>query len=73
MPIWRPWGSGGAAGQDDERLVALGAGALLLRAISSARVSSVLPEGVFVSGLLPSARSLPGASANLTASVYSSS
>jgi len=55
-------------------LVAAGAGAELLRAISSASVSSALPEGVSVSGFSPSARNLPsGASASLTASVYSSS
>ena len=57
-----------------ERLVALGAGAVLLRAISSARVSSVLPDGSVLSGLDPSARNLPSAvSANATASVNSSS
>jgi hypothetical protein len=58
----------------DACLLAFGAGALLLRAISSASVSSVLPDGSFSSGLTPSARSLPSdGSALLTASVYSSS
>lgn len=55
-------------------LSALGAGSELLRSISSASVSSVLPDGSSASGLLPSARSLPsGGSALLTALVYSSS
>ena len=54
-----------------ERLVALGAGSVLLRAINSARVSSVLPEG---SSPGTNARNLPSAgSASVTASVYSSS
>ena len=58
----------------DERFVALGAGSALLRTISSASVSSVLPDGASASGLLPSARNLPdGASASFTASLYSSS
>ena len=43
----------------DACLVALGAGDLLLRAIRSASVSSVLPDGSSASGLTPSARSLP--------------
>ena len=43
----------------DACLLALGAGDLLLRAISSASVSSVLPDGSSASGLVPSARSLP--------------
>ena len=55
-------------------LAALGAGSLLLRSISSASVSSVLPDGSSLSGLTPSARSLPSSgSALLTAFVYSSS
>ena len=58
----------------DERLVARGAAAVLLRAINSASVSSVLPEGPSASGLDPSARSRPSdGSAAFTASVYSSS
>ncbi len=58
----------------DERLVALGAGALLLRLMTSARVSSVQPDGSSLSGFVPNARSLPnGGSASLTASAYSSS
>ena len=58
----------------DDRFVAFGAGAVLLRAMSSASVSSVLPDGSSLSGLVPSARSLPsGGSESLTAAVYSSS
>src|SRR5262249_52965773 len=55
-------------------LVVFGAGALLLRAISSGRGSSVLPDGSSESGLVPNARSLPSSgSALLTALQYSSS
>ena len=43
----------------DECFAALGAGLLLLRAMSSASVSSVLPDSSSLSGLVPSARSLP--------------
>jgi hypothetical protein len=58
----------------DECLPALGAGDLLLAAIRSASVSSVLPDGSSLSGFSPSARSLPsGGSALLTALAYSSS
>ena len=55
-------GAGGAAGQDDDRGVLGGLRrriALLLRAIRSASVSSVLPDGSSLSGLVASARSLP--------------
>nr|CRL80078.1 hypothetical protein CPGR_03274 [Mycolicibacter nonchromogenicus] len=48
-------------------LVTFGAGALLLRAISCARVSSVLPDGSSVSGLTPRARNLPSAGSASTA------
>jgi hypothetical protein len=58
----------------DECLVAFGAGSLLLRAMRSASVSSVLPDDSSLSGLVPSARSLPcGGSACETEAVYSSS
>ena len=58
----------------DECFVTFGAGLLLLRSMSSASVSSVLPDGSSLSGLVPSARSLPcGGSACETALVYSSS
>lgn len=58
----------------DACLPAFGAGSLLLCAIRSASVSSVLPDGSSLSGLIPSARSLPSTgSALLTALVYSSS
>ena len=51
-----------------------GAGSLLLCAITSASVSSVLPDGSSASGLCPSARSLPSSKfASDTACVYSSS
>ena len=58
----------------DECFVALGAGLPLLRATRSSSVSSVLPDGSSLSGLVPSARSLPsGGSALDTAWQYSSS
>ena len=58
----------------DECFVTLGAGLPLLRATRSSNVSSVLPDGSSLSGLTPSARSLPsGGSALATAWQYSSS
>ena len=58
----------------DECLLALGGGALPVRAIRSSRVSSVPDGSSGLSGLTPSARSLPSSgSAACTALVYSSS
>jgi hypothetical protein len=58
----------------DECFVAFGAGLLLLRAIRSSSVSSVLPDGPSLSGFSPRARSLPsGGSDFATAAQYSSS
>ena len=58
----------------DECFVTFGAGSLLLRSMRSASVSSVLPDGSSLSGLVASARNLPcGGSACETAAVYSSS
>src|SRR6478735_7244958 len=58
----------------DECLVVLGAGLPELRAMRSSNVSSVLPDGSSLSGLRPSARSLPNSgSAAATAWLYSSS
>jgi hypothetical protein len=58
----------------DAFLAALGAGSELLRSIRSASVSSSLPDGSSLSGLVPRARSLPSSgSALLTALDYSSS
>ena len=58
----------------DDRAVALGAGAELLRAMSCASVSSVLREDLPLSGLVPSPRSLPSAGLDsFTAVAYSSS
>ena len=45
----------------DECFVALGAGLLLLRSMSSASVSSVLPDGSSLSGLVPARAACPAA------------